>query len=146
MGASLDKSPGAAGRRDQLVALCRSLPGAEVEVAGAQHLSLKVRKKIFGYYLYDHHGDDRIALCCKAPPGEQARLVRESPGQYFIPPYVGPKGWVALRLDLARVDWQAVRNLLLGAYVMTAPSKLRRQLEGHKPDKLATPRRRRTMR
>ena len=108
------------------MALCRSLPEAEVERAGAQHLALKVAKKIFGYYQYDHHGDGRIALCCKAPPGEQSLLVRESPRQYFVPPYVGKKGWVAVRLDLPRVDWTAVKSLLFGAYFMTAPKRLSR--------------------
>jgi hypothetical protein len=111
------------------VGLCRSLPGAVVERAGAQHLAMKVAKKIFGYYLYDHHGDGQIALCCKAPPGEQALLVEQSPEQYFVPPYVGPKGWVGLRLDLSRVDWGAARSLLFGAYFMTAPKRLSQKME-----------------
>jgi hypothetical protein len=123
-GGAVEESPRVLERRERLVALCRSLPGAEVEQAGAQHLALKVAKKIFGYYLYDHHGDGRVALCCKAPPGEQALLVEENPRQYFVPPYVGKKGWVALRLDLPRVDWTAVRSLLFGAYFMTAPKRL----------------------
>src|SRR6185503_12831133 len=78
-GFMIDKSPDVAGRRKRLVALCRALPEAEVERAGAQHLAFKVRKKIFGYYAYDHHGDGRIALLCKAPPGEQSRLLDEDP-------------------------------------------------------------------
>lgn len=127
MGGALDKSPDVAGRREQLIALCRSLPGAEGERAGLQHLAFKVRKKVFAYYVYDHHGDGRIALLCKAPPGEQGRLVEENPSRYFVPPYVGPKGWVGLRLDSARVDWTAVKNLVLAAYFMTAPSQLRGQ-------------------
>ena len=144
MSGNPESSPEVAGRRDRLVSLCRSLPDAEAEVAGAQHLAFKVRKKIFAYYLYDHHGDGRIALCCKAPPGEQAHLVQENPTQFFVPPYVGPKGWVGLRLDLPRVDWKAVKDLLFGAYVLTAPDKLRRQLEGGKPDKVVGRRRRPT--
>ena len=124
MAASLGKSPEVAARRERLVKLCCTLPEAEAERAGATHMAFKVRKKIFGYYTFDHHGDGRIALWCKAPPGEQARLVRESPSRYFIPPYVGPKGWVALRLDTPKVDWRAVKELAFVSYFMTAPSSL----------------------
>lgn len=117
---ALDKSPDVAGRRKRLVALCEGLPGATAERAGAEHLAFKAGKKIFAYYAYDHHGDGRIALLCKAPPGEQGRLVDEDPERYFVPPYVGPRGWVGLRLDTPRVDWRTVKNLLSVAYVLTA--------------------------
>jgi hypothetical protein len=116
------KSPDVAGRRKRLVALGRSLPEASAERAGATHLAFKVRKKIFAYYLYDHHGDGRIALCAKAPPGEQARLVDTDPRRYFVPPYVGP-----------RLDWTAVKSLLLAAYAMTAPAGLWRPAEKPNP-------------
>ena len=119
----MDKSPDVAGRRKRLVALCRALPEAEVERAGAQHLAFKVRKKIFGYYAYDHHGDGRIALLCKAPPGEQSRLLEEDPERYFFPPYVGPRGWVGLRLDTPRVDWRTVKNMVRVSYFLTAPAR-----------------------
>ena len=127
MAGTLDKSPDVAGRRERLVALCQALPAAEVEVAGLQHLAFKLRKRIFAYYVYDHHRDGRIALLCKAPPGEQSRLVEGDPHRYFVPPYVGPKGWVGLRLDSTRVDWKAVKNLVLVAYFLTAPDKLRKR-------------------
>ena len=121
-----DKSPDVAGRRKRLVALCQELPGATAERAGVQHLAFKVGKKIFAYYAYDHHGDGRIALLSKAPPGEQSQLVGEDPERYFVPPYVGSRGWVGLRLDAPRIDWRAVRNLLTVAYVLTAPEKARK--------------------
>jgi hypothetical protein len=133
MAGSLDESPDVVGRRKRLVALCRALPETEAERAGALHVAFKVRKKIFAYYVYDHHRDGRIALLCKAPPGEQARLVGEDPGGYFVPPYVGPKGWVGYRVDSPRVDWKAVKNLLFTAYVLTAPDTLRKQPPQGKP-------------
>jgi hypothetical protein len=116
-------------RRKRLVDIGRSLPEAVVEVAGADHLAFKVRKKIFAYYLFDHHGDGRIALCCKAGPGEQGRMVEESPERFFVPPYVGPRGWVGLRLDLPRVNWPEVAYLLRGSYRLTAPRTLAALLE-----------------
>jgi phosphoribosylglycinamide formyltransferase-1 len=93
-----------------------------------QHLAFKVRKKIFAYYAYDHHGDGRIALLCKALPGEQVRLVQESPDRYFVPPYVGPKGWVGFRLDTRAVDWKLVKDLTFAAYFLTAPDGVRTQM------------------
>ena len=126
MSATLDKSSNVAARLDRLLRLFCSLPEAEAERAGATHYAFKVRKKIFGYYTYNHHGDGVIALWCKAPPGERDRLVQENPSRYFVPPYVGPKGWVALRLDTARVDWKAVKELAFVSYFLTAPASLRK--------------------
>jgi len=123
-----DEAPDTGGRRKRLVALCRSLPEASAERAGVDHLAFKVGKKIFAYYTYDHHGDGRIAFLCKAAPGEQGRLVKEDPGRYFVPPYVGPKGWVGLRLDIPRVNWREVKNLAFAAYFLTAPDSLRKTL------------------
>ncbi len=125
--ATLDRAPDVAARRKRLVALCCTLPEVEAERCGAQHLAFKVRNKTFAYYVYDHHGDGRIAFLCKAPAGEQGHLVEESPGRYFVPPYVGPKGWVGLRLDTRSIDWRAVKNLAFAAYVLPAPDTLQRQ-------------------
>ena len=115
------------GRRARLTALCKSLP--EVEASGDPHVTFRVRKKVFAYYLYDHHGDGRIALWCKGAPGEQSRLVEENPRRFFVPPYVGPRDWVGVRLDLASVNWSQVMYLLRTAYRLTAPRALLRRLE-----------------
>ena len=125
MNAALEKSPDVAARRKRLVELCRTLPEVDAERCGAQHLAFKVRKKIFAYYVYDHHGDGRIAFWCKAPAGDQDHLVAQSPRRYFVPPYVGPKGWVGFRLDTQAVDWRVVKNLAFAAYFLTAPDTLR---------------------
>jgi hypothetical protein len=136
----IGRSPDVAGRRKRLVALCEGLPEAVAEAAGVQHLAFKVRKKIFAYYAYDHHHDGRIALLAKAPPGEQGRLVAEDPGRYFVPPYVGPKGWVGLRLDSARLDWKAVKDLVVVAYVMTAPAQVGERPKARSGRKAGPPR------
>ena len=139
-----DKSPDVAGRRERLISLCCSLPEAEAERAGATHFALKVRKKVFAYYAFNHHGDGVIALWCKAPPGERDRLVQESPTRYFVPPYVGPKGWVALRLDTARVDWKAAKELALVSYFLTAPASLGKPAGQTGPARPGSSKRRRT--
>ena len=95
-------------RRLRLVEICRALPESEVEVAGEQHLAFRIHKRIFAYYLFDHHGDGMVAFCCKSSLSDQRRLVKEDPVSFFVPPYLGPKGWIAIRLDLDEVDWETV--------------------------------------
>ncbi|PWT92397.1 MAG: phosphoribosylglycinamide formyltransferase [Blastocatellia bacterium] len=111
-------------RREELIEICAGLPEIVIEPAGETHLSLRIRKKIFSYYLFDHHGDGKIALCCKSNLNEQRRLVRDDPESFFVPAYLGSKGWIAIRLDLDEVDWSTVTELLRRAYQELAPRKL----------------------
>ena len=113
-------------RRERLVKLCKSYPKVEVEQIGneKEHLAFKIQRRIFAYYLFDHHGDSRIALCCKSSLSEQHRLVREDPEEFFVPPYVGKKGWIGVRLDSDNVDWNSIEELVLRAYQEIAPKKL----------------------
>ncbi len=111
-------------RRQKLISICQQLPETEVEVAGESHLSFRIRKKIFAYYLFDHHGDGIVAFSCKSTLSEQRRLVKDDPVSFFVPSYVGPRGWVAIRLDLDEVDWDTVADLAKRAYQDTAPRKL----------------------
>jgi phosphoribosylglycinamide formyltransferase-1 len=111
-------------RRARLVEVCSAHPEVTVEEGGEGHLAFRVRKKTFGYYLFNHHGDGKVAFCCKSSLPDQRRLVREDPETFFVPAYVGAKGWVALRLDLQEVDWDVVSELARSAYLGVAPSRL----------------------
>ncbi|HTG94105.1 MAG TPA: MmcQ/YjbR family DNA-binding protein [Pyrinomonadaceae bacterium] len=111
-------------RRERLTEICRSLPEITYETVGDGHISFRIRKKIFAYYLFDHHGDGIIAFCCKSTLNEQRRLVREDSESFFVPAYLGSKGWVAIRLDLEAVDWDTVSELARQAYQAIAPRKL----------------------
>ncbi len=68
-------------------------------------------------------GDGRVSVWCKAPPGSQAVLVGADPGRFFVPPYVGHKGWVGMRLDDAP-DWGEVAVLVTRSYRLIAPKRL----------------------
>ena len=114
----------AAQRQARLVEICQAFPEANAEVAGAEHMAFRIRKRIFAYYLFDHHGDGRIAFCCKSSLSEQQRLVRDDAHSFFVPAYLGSKGWVAIRLDLDEVDWETVSELARRAYQDCAPRKL----------------------
>jgi len=131
----LKRSRDVSNRRKRLLLICGALPEVTAVVEGRadEHLAFRVRKKTLAYYLYDHHGDGRIALWCKAAPGEQGVLVEKDPRRYFVPPYLGPRGWVGVRLDLPRVDWGAIAYLVGMAYRMSAPRTLVASLE--QPDR-----------
>ena len=116
-------------RRMRLVKICEAFPEVVVEAAGESHLAFRIRKRIFGYYLIDHHGDGMIAFTCKSSLTEQRRLVKDDPISFFVPAYLGSKGWIAIRLDLDEVDWDTVSELARRAYQDIAPRKLAALIE-----------------
>jgi hypothetical protein len=79
-------------------------------------------KKTFASFHMNHHGDGRVALWFKAPEGAQDVLVEARPDLFFVPPYVGPSGWVGMRLE-GKVDWGIVEGVLLDGYRTVAPRR-----------------------
>ena len=78
------------------------------------HATFTVSKKVFAYYLNDHHGDGIVSVCCKVLPGDNERLIAGNPGKFIMPAF-GPRGWVGLRLDRSTVDWPEVKELVRGS-------------------------------
>ena len=115
-------------RLEKLAKICMALPGASKEAMHG-HVAFKVGKKTFAYYLNDHHGDGIVSVCCKVLSGDNDRLIDGNSRKFYMPAYIGPRGWVALRVDRATVDWSEVQELLRGSYEQMAPKKLVRQLE-----------------
>jgi hypothetical protein len=112
----------------KLLEFVASLPEVRVELAGEQHLKFTVRKKSLAYFCDDHHGDGIVAVWAKSTRLRQQELVTQFPKRFFVPPYVGPSGWVGLRLDQRAVDWGEVAQLLISAYRLQAPRKLADQI------------------
>lgn len=102
-------------RLARLTQICLALPGAEREMMGA-HSCFKVKKKTFAYFLNDHHGDGIVGLTCKVLPGENAALIAANPKRFYMPAYVGPRGWVGLRLDVGKVSWKEVEEIVRMSY------------------------------
>ena len=115
-------------RLEKVSAICLSLPEAVRENKDS-HASFKVAKKVFAYYLDDHHSDGIVSVCCKVLPGDNERLIAANPRKFFMPDYIGPRGWVGLRLDRPTVDWTEVKELVHGSYGQTAPKRLMRSIE-----------------
>jgi predicted DNA-binding protein (MmcQ/YjbR family) len=115
--------------RHRLVSICEKFPEVEIQVVGERHLAFRIRKKTFGYYQLDHHGDGEIAFCCKSNLSEQRRQVRIDPATFFVPAYLGQRGWIAIRLDSDQLDWEVVEQFARTAYQLVAPRRLAVQLE-----------------
>lgn len=110
-------------RLARLTALCLTLPEAKRALRGRQ-AAFRVRNRVFAYYLDDHHGDRIVALCCKTARGEQTDWVAADPSRFYLPAYIGPRGWVGLRLDRGRIGWREVADLVRESYRLVAPRRL----------------------
>jgi hypothetical protein len=115
--------------RARVARICLALPEATADSATGQHDAYLVRNKKFAYYLDDHHGDGRLAVNCRAAPGENVAYVAEDPVRFYVPPYIGPRGWVGLYVDLDDVDWDEVAELVHESYLLVAPKRLARMVE-----------------
>jgi predicted DNA-binding protein (MmcQ/YjbR family) len=106
-----------------LVKICLALPEAVHEAMG-DHSSFSVRKKKFAYYLNSHHGDGIVSVCFRTERGENEVLLASDQTRFYSPAYIGPKGWVALRLDTGKIDWQEVADFVTESYRLAAPKSL----------------------
>ena len=112
----------------QLRAICLALPEATERLSHGEPTWFVRDKKVFAMFDDHHHGAERIAVHCPAPSGVQLTLVDEEPERFFVPPYVGHRGWVGVRLDVD-VDWDEVAGIVADAYRMVAPKVLVAQLD-----------------
>lgn len=109
---------------DSLRAICLKLPEAtEKETWGDP--TFRIRDRIFAM---EKRGDGRISVWCKSVPDVRDALLLAAPSLFFVPPYVGSKGWIGMRLD-DDPDWSRVAELVRDSYRLIAPKKLARQLE-----------------
>ena len=101
--------------------LCLAFPGAhEVEAWDAP--TFRVRNKLFAMFVEadNEHHPGSPAVWIKSTPLNQGFLLEAKPRRYFKPPYVGPSGWIGVKLN-GRVNWKDVADLLREGYDMTAP-------------------------
>ena len=102
--------------------LCLGLPETE-EVLSHGTPDFRVRGKTFASYCVNHHGDGRVALWLHSPAGAQQLHTEMEPQHYFVPPYVGPKGWLGVELNKG-LDWETISRRVLEAYRHVAPAEL----------------------
>jgi len=115
--------------RRHVLKILTSLPEAAANPSGAGHLSLEVRRKRFGYFLVNHHGDGRLALSLKTVPGSSRKWLLAAPERYHVPKYVGHRGWIGIWLDVPPTDWDEVEEAITDAYRQVAPQGLLKALD-----------------
>jgi predicted DNA-binding protein (MmcQ/YjbR family) len=107
---------------DTVREVCLSFPEAE-EIISHGSPDYRVRGKSFASYVINHHGDGRVALWLNAPSGSQDHYVKSQPKHFFVPPYVGPRGWLGVHLDKG-LSWERIASLVRQAYEKVAPRPL----------------------
>ena len=107
---------------ERLRAICLALPEATEKIAWGEP-TWRVRGKLFAQLDDHHHSADHLAVWLPAPFGEQEAMIFTDPARFFRPPYVGPRGWVGVRID-RRPNWRQVATLVEQAYRQVAPPRL----------------------
>jgi hypothetical protein len=102
--------------------LCLALPETTERLSHGEPTWFVRGKRTFVMFA-DHHHGDRLAFWCAAPDGAQEMLVGAAPERFFVPPYVGHRGWLGVYLDVP-VDWDQVADLVADAFRTVAPRRL----------------------
>jgi hypothetical protein len=115
------------GERDRLLEklreLCLALPETSERLSHGAPTFFVRQKRAFLMVMTNHHADGRFALWCAAPEGMQKLLVDADPERFFVPPYVGHRGWLGVRLDRG-LRWDEVAGIAEDAYAEVAPTRL----------------------
>jgi predicted DNA-binding protein (MmcQ/YjbR family) len=107
--------------------ICLALPETTERLSHGEPTWFIGDKKTFVTYA-DHHHDDRLAFWCAAPAGLQQSMVAADPKRFFVPPYVGHRGWLGVYLDVP-VDWDEIADIVEDAYRTIALKRLLTELE-----------------
>ena len=108
-------------RLERLRAICLSFPETAERVSFGDP-NWTVNGKGFAAQKGNYEGG-RPSLWFKPATGEREVLVASTPDRFFIPPYVGIKGWLAMYLDARKLDWFEVEELVEDSYRNMAPKR-----------------------
>ena len=103
--------------------ICLAFPETSERLSHGAPTFFVREKRSFLMVLTNHHGDGRFAIWCAAPDGMQKMLVETDPERFFVPPYVGHRGWLGVRLD-RDIHWDELTGIAEDAYADVAPAKL----------------------
>jgi predicted DNA-binding protein (MmcQ/YjbR family) len=109
---------------DRVRTLCLALPST-FELEAWEHPTFRVgsgRGKMFCTA-----AQDGTTITLKADPVEREALLAQGE-PFYLPPYVGGKGWVGVRLDGPGVDWEEIAELIATGYCLIAPKRLAAQV------------------
>ncbi len=103
--------------------VCLRLPETEEILSHGSPNFRIVKGKIFAMLTINHHGDGRVALWLASKSATQDLLIRAEPKHFFVPPYMGPRGWLGVRLDNG-LSWRRIAALVQDAYRVVATARL----------------------
>ena len=115
------RRPAAADPVERLRAICLALPDTTEKIAWGEP-TWRVRGRLFAQLDDHHHGAGHLAVWLPAPLGVQELVVKSDPTQFFVPPYVGPSGWIGV--VIRTVDREEMCELVTEAWRLTAPKRL----------------------
>lgn len=104
---------------ERIRTICLALPGTSERLSHGAPTFFIREKRAFLMVMDNHHGDGRFAIWCAAPEGMQQALVGADPQKFFVPPYVGQRGWLGVRLDRG-LDWDELAGIAEDAYAERA--------------------------
>lgn len=108
----------------ELREICLALPeSAEVEAWGRP--TFRAGKKMFA--IFSGHDGHEFSVEFKPEPDERPALLEDP--RFYVPPYSGPGGWLALDFTAARVDWDEVRELMDSSYRLVALKRMLKALD-----------------
>ena len=94
--------------------ICLALPGTSEKVSHGEP-TFWVGPRMFATFDNHHHGAPHVGVWLAMPLGAQEALVYQDPKRFFVPPYVGVRGWVGVRLD-NRPSWKKVEKVVREAH------------------------------
>src|SRR6267154_1312705 len=100
--------------------ICTALPQTTEKLSHGEP-TFFVGKKVYAMLANNHHNDGHIAVWIPVAPGQQATLLKTEPTRFFMPPYVGVRGWVGLELESISDD--ELGYYLSEAWRLIAPKK-----------------------
>jgi hypothetical protein len=102
--------------------LCAALPQTNEKLSHGEP-TFFVGGKVYVMFANDHHGDGHIAVWIPVPPGLQATLLKTEPSKFFVPPYVGVRGWVGIELDA--INDEELAEHICEAWRLIAPKRVK---------------------
>jgi hypothetical protein len=93
--------------------ICLALPDVSERLSHGTP-TFFTRGKQFAQVWAAHHAENGLQLWCAAPTGAQSALVKADADRFFVPPYVGRRGWLGVRLD--KPDWPVIERAIDDAY------------------------------
>jgi predicted DNA-binding protein (MmcQ/YjbR family) len=113
--------------------ICLALPEAFEKEAWGECTFRVTGGSMFAMTDSHHHGSDHVGVWVKASPTVQEILVHADAKRFFVPPYVGTKGWIGVRLDY-KVDWNELAEILRDGYLLSAPKRLQARVGAARDD------------